>query len=78
MNWMRQTPAAKSTSAKIPVLDPSEVAMERKASAMVWLNDICKEPQWEELSVWERSDVLVAVTPNMDHFERRHFEDRCQ
>jgi hypothetical protein len=56
---------------------PEGYELERKSLPVVWLDGLCKEPQWPELSDWERSDVLMAVTPKMDYFDRRHFEDRC-
>jgi hypothetical protein len=56
---------------------PEGYELERKSLPVVWLDGLCKEPQWEELSVWERNDVLVAVMPKMDYFDRRHFEDQC-
>jgi hypothetical protein len=57
---------------------PEVYELERKSMPAVYLANICKEPQWQELSSWERSDVLLAVTPTMDYLDRRRFEDQCQ
>lgn len=72
----KQKPPAKSTATNIPTLDPSEVEIEG-ASKVIYIDDICKEPQWVELSHWERTTVVEAVMPKMDYFDRMHLVDGC-
>jgi hypothetical protein len=62
------------------VLESRSVPLEEldKNSAVVFLDDLCKEPQWGELSAWERSAVVEAVMPKSDIFDRVQFEDQCR
>lgn len=71
-----QKPQTKAAATNIPKLNPSEVEFE-DTSKVIYLNDICKEPQWGEMNNWERNAVVEAIMPKMDIFDRMQFVDRC-
>ncbi|HET9281828.1 MAG TPA: hypothetical protein VFR24_07685 [Candidatus Angelobacter sp.] len=70
----KENPTVKAPVENVPKLDPSEVEIEK----VVYLDDICKEPQWKELDEWERGEVVETVMPKMDYFDRLHFVDKCR
>jgi hypothetical protein len=65
----KKTPPVKTAGGTVEF---SEADIEK-----VYLDDICKEPQWKELDDWERNAVIEAVMPKINAFERLQFLDKC-
>jgi hypothetical protein len=61
-----------TNSVRLDELEPAD-----PNKVVVYLDDICKEPQWEEMQPWERGMIVSKIMPKWDVFDRVRFENRC-